>query len=347
MVIAFTTLVPVLSTTRRVQCRVHDSLRPKAVPTPARRHASFRMDAGTPPPTGGIKPPLPVPAPPPKAALIDPPPAAFQASAQLGAAKAGNSSTAIFVLGFAAGAYLALGGLLALSVGGSSPALLMANPGLSKYVFAAIGLPIGLTLVVTTGAELFLGNCMLLTAAALTGKVRWTRVYFHWALTWMANFIGALSVLSMVLAAKAVSPGAGAAAAALAVAKTSQPFAVIFMRGVLCNWLVCVGVYLATASRDFCGKLLAVFCAVSTFVTLGLDNCVANMFFLPLGMKFGADITWKKSIVANLIPATLGNLVGGAVLVGLLYFLGFGRGKKAPASSSVPPPKVAAELKQA
>ncbi len=206
-------------------------------------------------------------------ALIAPPPAAFQAAATLGGGKAALKTVPIIVLGMAAGAYLAIGGLLALSVGASAPALAASNPGLQKFLFGALGLPVGLTLVVTTGAELFLGNCMLLTAAALARKTTWGRVVAHWALAWTANFAGALGVLGMVLAANAVGPAAGAAAVKLALAKCAQPASVMFMRGVLCNWLVCLGVYLATASRDFVSKFAAVFCVVSTFVTLGFVRC--------------------------------------------------------------------------
>ena len=202
-------------------------------------------------------------------ALIAPPPAAFQAAAALGSSKAALKTLPIIVLGMAAGAYLAIGGLLALSVGGSAPALAASNPGLQKFLFGALGLPVGLTLVVTTGAELFLGNCMLLTAAALTKRTTWGRVCAHWALAWTANFAGALAVLGMVLMANAVTPAVSAAAVQLATAKCAQPMSVMFMRGVLCNWLVCLGVYLATASRDFVSKFAAVFCVVSTFVTLG------------------------------------------------------------------------------
>lgn len=326
---AFITAAPTFT---RFTTRPSHDHRLRAPPHVHLRYAN-RRHAPAPARMGATPPPAPT-----SSALISPPPGAFQAAADLGATKAANSTAAILVLGFAAGAYLALGGLLALSVGGSSPALAAANPGLHKFVFSAIGLPVGLTLVVATGAELFLGNCMLLTAAALSGRVGWARVVMHWMLAWVANFVGALGTLAMLLAAKGVTPAAGAAAASLTIAKCSLPFGVMLMRGVLCNWLVCLGVYVANASRDFAGKLLAVFIAVSTFISLGFDNCVANMFFLPLGIHYGADISWKKAFLANLLPVTLGNLLGGALLVGMLYFVAFGRKKASPNATPAPTP---------
>lgn len=256
-------------------------------------------------------------------ALMPAPPGVYEAAVTLGAKKAKQSVLTVALLGWAAGAYIALGGLLALTVGGASPALAATNPGLHRLLIGAIGLPAGLTLVVTTGAELFTGNTMLLTAAALRGRAAWRRVFANWALAYIFNFMGALSIVALALRARLMSPLAAKAAVALAAGKVAMPFGVAVLRGLACNWLVCLGILLAASTRDFMGKMAAVTVAVTTFVALGLDHSVANMFFIPLGWACGADVSVKSFLFGNLLPVTLGNVVGGALLVAGLYHAAF------------------------
>ena len=109
-----------------------------------------------------------------------------------------------------------------------------------------------------------------------------------------------------------------------AVAKTSMAFKTAFFRGILCNWLVCMGVYMASMAKDVAGKMVAIWFPISAFVTLGLEHSVANMFIIPLGIFSGAAVSWKSFFMTNLVPVTLGNIVGGAVMVGAVFNLAYG-----------------------
>lgn len=309
-------------------------------PHRASSRSAYRMGADS----------LPVAPPAPKGpdnvALLSPPPGAYDAAAATGAGKAKVGVLRVLLLGMMAGAYIAIGGLMALSVGGSSPGLAASNPGLYRFLMGAIGLPFGMTLVMSTGSELFLGNIMLLSAAAYRKKATWMRVLWNWTLVYIANFAGALAIVGLALGSQVVTPLAGAAAATLAKAKCSLPFGVMFLRGFGCNFLVSSGVYVASGARDFTSKFVVAFTVVSTFVTLGFDNSVTNMFFIPLGMACGADVSVKSFLLANLLPVSLGNIVAGVVFVSFLF--GFAHDKKQkevaasvkPALNSVPVPVV-------
>lgn len=253
------------------------------------------------------------------------PPAAFAAATTLGASKAATPLAKVFLLAVLAGAYISLGALLALSVGGASPALAAANPGLSKFLFGAVGLPLGLTLVVTAGGELFTGNTLLVGAAALAGKARWPALALNWAVAFVGNFLGCLLIVRLAVVAACLTPPSVAVAVSVATAKVGMSFTKAFVRGLLCNWLVCLGVYLSNAASGFGSKFLAVFLPVSAFVTMGFDHSVANMFLVPMGMALGADVGWKAFLVANLWPVTLGNIVGGMGMVAGMYYLCYGK----------------------
>jgi len=231
----------------------------------------------------------------------------------------------VLLLAVAGGAYIALGGLLALSVGGACPGLAAAHPGLAKLLFAVVGLPAGLTMVLVTGAELFTGNVALCGAAALGGKATWAAVARNWVLSYAGNFAGALAVVALVAAAGTLTGPSAAAAVALASTKTRLAFWPAFWRGVGCNWLVCLAVWMATASRDFGGKAGAAFIAVPAFVVMGFEHSVANMFFIPMGMVAGAPVGVAALLLRNLLPVTLGNVVGGLVLVAALAWSTHGR----------------------
>jgi formate/nitrite transporter len=243
-----------------------------------------------------------------------------------GCAKAGLPIPKQLVLGFLAGAYIAIGGLLAIVVGKGSPELAKLNPGLSKFVFGAV-FPVGLMLVVIAGSELFTGNCGVIIPACLTGAVKWRALLRNWVVVYIGNFIGSLFVALFIAYWTGIVNGGdlGKAAAAIAEAKTKLGWGQVFLRGVGCNWLVCLAVWLAIASDDIPGKILGIWFPIMTFVTLGLEHSIANMFFIPLGMFNGAQVSIGAFLWNNLIPATLGNIVGGAGLVGAIYWWIYGR----------------------
>ena len=197
------------------------------------------------------------------------------------------------------------------------------NPGLQKLVFGAFGLPFGLFMTLLTGTELFTGNAAIVTMAVLRGEAETPQLGRSLVLSWLGNLVGAVSLARLAILAGTM-PGGGAAVA-LAVAKTSLPFQTAFVRGILCNWLVCMAVYIASMAKDTAGKAIAIWFPISAFVTLGLEHSVANMFIIPAGIFAGADVSWTSFLLHNLLPVSLGNMFAGMFLVALPYSILFGK----------------------
>lgn len=258
-------------------------------------------------------------------ALQKSPPQTFEAAVTLGSSKADLSSWKVLLLGILAGSYIALGALLALCVGGAVPAIKASNPGLQKLLFGALGLPGGLLLVCVAGGELFTGNTALLTCAFTQGRAKAGGVLRNWVWSYVGNVIGSALVTWLAVASGCVGGAGGAAAAAVATAKVGMPFMKAFLRGIVCNWLVCLAVYTQNGASDLVGKFIAIWLPICAFVAMGFEHCVANMFLIPFGMAMGADVTMKQYLMANLLPVTLGNIVAGVFLVGIAYSLAFGK----------------------
>lgn len=260
---------------------------------------------------------------------LKPPLALYQGAVAAGVGKASKSFGDIFKLGIVSGCHIAFGAYLAITVGGACPGIASSNPGLQKIIFGSFGLPFGLIMTLVTGGELFTGNTALVTAAYKEGEIEGKDLVKNWVASYAGNFVG--SLLLAYLAFKSGTLAASPASAAIATAKCSLPWDVAFVRGVLCNWLVCMAVYMASGCSSMIGKMTAVWFPISAFVALGLDHSVANMFIIPLGMLRGAEITTKAFLLKNLIPVTLGNIVGGALCVMAPFGDVFGTwGKKKP-----------------
>lgn len=230
----------------------------------------------------------------------------------------------LFVLALLAGGYIAMGSLLALIVGGAMPGLAQSNPGLQKFFFGAV-FPLGLILCAVAGAELFTGNTAYFVPSVLSKRMSIKVPLKNWSIVYIGNFIGSLIVayfLVYLTGALLNSPSVDSAIN-IAIAKTSNPFYKTFLKGIACNWMVALAMWLAYAAKDITGKILGIWFPVMAFVAMGFEHCVANMFFIPIAIFHGADITWMDFIVKNLIPATLGNIVGGALFVGTSYWYVF------------------------
>jgi len=243
----------------------------------------------------------------------------------LGCAKAGLDVRRLLLLGFLAGAYIAMGGLLAVVVGTGSPAIAAANPGLQKFIFAAV-FPVGLILVVIAGAELFTGNAATCIPAALSGAISWGSVARNWILSYVGNFVGALFVAYFLafLSGLLLKDPWLSGIVGIAEGKTSQAFLVLLLKGIGCNWLVCLAVWLAVSAEDTGGKMLGLWFPIMAFVAVGFEHSVANMFFIPAGMFYGASVSWSQYLVGNLLPVTIGNIIGGALFVGIVYWYLYG-----------------------
>ena len=223
----------------------------------------------------------------------------LNATVSMGVSKANQCWIARAANTLLAGMYIAIGGFLAIRIGLALPWEQWG--GMSKLIFGAV-FPLGLMLVVLCGADLFTGSCMTLATAQAKQKISFGQTVFTLATSWLGNFAG---------------------------------FTEALLRGVGCNWLVCLAVFAAAASTETIGKIAALWFPTMAFVALGMEHCIANMFFIPLGILTGTDPRYIALVeagkaaalkadfysfaVGNLIPVTIGNIVGGSVLVGMLY----------------------------
>lgn len=218
-----------------------------------------------------------------------------------------------------AGAFIAFGGVLSLIVGFGFPEATASNPSLQKLL-SGIMFPIGLILVVVLGAELFTGNNAILMPGMLRHRITPLSVLRNWSLVYVGNFIGAVAFTYMLVYSVGLTSlePYRSAIVGIATAKVSMPWLTVFLKGIGANWCVCLAVCLAISGHDLVEKMAGCFLPVMAFVVLGYEHCIANMFYVPAGMLEGADISMWTFLTANLIPSTLGNIVGGAVLVGSL-----------------------------
>ena len=247
----------------------------------------------------------------------------------VGVTKATSPWVSLFVLGVLAGAYIGFGGLFSATVTFDLPPTL----GLGmKKLLAGGCFSIGLMLVVIAGAELFTGNS-LMVSSVMVGKVTWRQVLAKWALVYGANGIGALILALIFYSSGLWKTGdslLGVTAVKTACAKVQLDWTEAFVRAVGCNWLVCLAVWMAMASRQIIGKVFAIFFPIMAFVAIGFEHCVANMYFIPVGIFLhnwagilpgdAQVLTWSSFVFNNLIPVTLGNTLGGVFFVGLGYW---------------------------
>ena len=234
-----------------------------------------------------------------------------------GVAKARLPIHALLMLGMLAGAFIGLGSLYYVIVA-SDPVLPLAL----QRVLGGLVFSLGLLLVVVAGAELFTGNNLIAMAWA-EGKVTTGELLFNWFVVCCANFAGALVLDSIVLLsghAEAYAP----IYLKIAAAKTSLGLVQAFFSGVMCNVLVCMAVWMTLAGRSVVDKAVAIVFPISAFVAAGFEHSVANMYFIPLGMMLQAaagQAVDLSGLARNLVPVIAGNLVGGSVLVALVYYV--------------------------
>jgi formate/nitrite transporter len=250
----------------------------------------------------------------------------------VGVAKATSPWFTVFVLGILAGAYIGFGGLLSTTVTFDTAAKW--GLGFTKILGGA-AFSVGLMLVVIAGAELFTGN-NLMVSSVMSREITLSTMGKRWAVVFVANFIGSILVTLLFYYSglwKTGDGALGAAAVKIAYNKVSLSFSEAFWRGVGCNWLVCLAVWMALASRQIIGKIFAIFFPIMAFVAIGFEHSVANMYFIPTGILLmnGAGITnvpgvdpnilgWVSFLWRNLFPVTIGNIIGGAVFVGMSYW---------------------------
>lgn len=249
------------------------------------------------------------------------PPGAFEAAATYGAAKAALPSWKILLMSCMAGAYISFGGFLGVTAMTMAGGLGITNPILIRLIMGLL-FPVGLLMTVVMGAELFTGNTAVMTVAVLEKKADMKGLLRNWSLSYLGNFIGSLAMVAMVVGTGLLADSP--VAAKMAVYKTSLPFGQALLRGLLCNWLVCSAVWMATASTSLPGKAIAAYLPITAFIMMGLEHSVANMFFIALGMAQGAEVSVSQFLLHNLLPVTLGNTIAGVLCMGSAYCLSYG-----------------------
>jgi formate/nitrite transporter len=260
----------------------------------------------------------------------------------VGATKASMPVRTTAVLGVLAGAFIALGAIVSIVATTTVTGGPVLPFGVARLLAGAV-FSLGLILVVVGGAELFTGNTLIVMAFAAR-RVSLRALLRNWTIVFAANFAGAMSTAFFVFWSGTYRAGQGAVGRRtleIAQSKSALPMRDAFLLGVFANVLVCLAVWLCLAARTVTDKVLAIVPPITAFVAAGFEHSIANMYFLPAGLFVKAwapasfwssagvaegsypDVTWGR-LVANLVPVTLGNIVGGAVLVGLVYWFVYG-----------------------
>ncbi|MBP3895089.1 MAG: formate/nitrite transporter family protein [Mogibacterium sp.] len=236
-----------------------------------------------------------------------------------GIKKAGLSIGKMLVLGIMAGAFIGFGSfvfVLATAAGGDAFQTMMA-----KLTGAAL-FPVGLMMVILCGAELFTGN-NLMTLALMDRKISAADMLKNWGVVYIGNFIGSLLIAFLFAKSGLLTDAAAERAVAIAGAKTSIPFMSALIRGILCNMLVVLACWMQAGSKELVGKIFAIWFPIMLFVFAGFEHSIANMTYIPMGIFLGADVSWGAMLTANLIPVTIGNLIGGAAVVPFAYYYAY------------------------
>jgi formate/nitrite transporter len=255
---------------------------------------------------------------------LETPADAFHLLADKGMANAKASNLKTFVSAMLGGAYVGMGGMLSLAISGNMGGVAATNPGLSKLVFALL-FPVNLLLCLQAGGQLFTGNTANMAAAVCEKKARIKDLARSWGLSYFGNLIACTGFALLCKYCGVLTGGAADLAAATLVSKTSMAFGPLLVKSMLCNWLVCLAVYLSFQCKDMTGKYISILLPISTFVAIGFEHSVANMFLLPAGLLCTTGISIKTALFQNLLPVTLGNAISGSLMVGVMFSFMFGR----------------------
>jgi formate transporter len=267
----------------------------------------------------------------------------------VGVKKAGLDILSLFALSILAGDFIAVGAIFATTVGAGGLSLHDTTTGASATgsipygitrLLAGLAFSLGLILVVVAGAELFTGNNLIVIAWA-SGRVRTVSMLRNWVIVYIGNFVGAMAtVVLMFVAGQYRFAGGAVGAAALATANTKAGYGFVqaVALGILCNALVCLAVWLTFSARSTTDRILAIVPPIAAFVAVGFEHSIANMYFIPIGIlirDYAPPEFWKDightaadypavdwaGFVSNLVPVTIGNIIGGTVLVAGIYWL--------------------------
>lgn len=278
------------------------------------------------------------------------PPAMAAKAAEIGVKKARLDTASMFMLAVLAGAFIAMGAIFATTVSAGGAAL----PYGVVRLLAGLTFTLGLIMVVVAGSELFTGNNLIVIAFA-SGRIPFSALLRNWVIVYVGNFVGSVVTAYLMFLSKQYTFGGGAVgltALSIGEAKTSLEFIQAIALGIFCNALVCMAVWMCYSARSTVDKILAIIPPISAFVAAGFEHSVANMYFIPIALfiktlgdpaffeaikKTPADfphLTWGNFFLANLLPVTIGNIIGGAVMVGLVYWFVYLRQAPRPSAEA-------------
>jgi formate/nitrite transporter len=264
---------------------------------------------------------------------------------QAGTDKAGLPARELLIKGFLSGALLAFSTSLAINAAGQT-----------KPIVGALIFPVGFVLIILLGLELVTGNFALLPLAVKERKVSFASLLSAWALVFLGNLLGSVAYaglldLTLTMAGSAPAAGIAPTLVGIAEAKTTAYAAhgpagllTVFVKAILCNWMVCMGVVAAMTSSSTLGKIAAAWLPILIFFAQGFEHSVVNMFVIPAGMMLGAKVSLSDWWLWNQIPVTLGNIVGGAVFTGFALYFAY---KPSRAEAAIAVEKEAPELETA
>jgi len=294
------------------------------------------------------------------------PPAMAAKAEDLGVRKANLGTRNMFALAVLAGAFIGIGAIFATTVSAGSMSVKDVTTGAAAFstgmpygitrLLTGLVFSVGLILVIVGGAELFTGNA-LITMAFASKKVTVTQLLRNWTIVYIGNFVGSVLTAYFVFLGKQYTFGNGAiglAALNIGEAKTALTFIQAVALGVMCNALVCMAVWMCYSARSTTDKILAIIPPIATFVAAGFEHSIANMYFIPIALfvKGSGDtaffktigmtaenfphLTWGNFFIANLLPVTIGNIIGGVLMVGLIYWFVYLRKATRPITEAVP-----------
>jgi formate transporter FocA len=280
------------------------------------------------------------------------PPAMATKATEAGVKKAALDIVSMFMLAVLAGAFIAMGAIFATTVGAGGAAL----PYGVVRLLMGLAFTLGLIIVVVAGSELFTGNNLIVMAFA-SGRISLMALLRNWIIVYLGNFVGAMltAYLMFVSGQYAFGNGAvGLTALNIGEAKTGLDFIQAVVLGIFCNALVCIAVWMCFSARSTVDKIFAIIPPIAAFVAAGFEHSVANMYFVPVALfiksmgtpaffaaiqKMPADfphLTWSNFFLANLLPVTIGNIIGGAVMVGMVYWFIYLRKARQPSAKVTP-----------
>ena len=239
----------------------------------------------------------------------------YHAMAAGGAAKTKEPVPANLLSGALSGAYVSFAAVLSITV---ASALGDVSPGVSKLVFGGL-FPIALLHILAGGNQLFTRNTAACAMAYYEGLIDMDALIRNWVVTYAGNLAGSIAFLEAFKMTGLLTGSTAKMAAGITAGKIKATFMQQVVKGIFANWLVCLGVFMATGESDLVGKMVGAWFPVSAFVMIGFEHSIANLFLLPLGLAAGADATVMDTITKNIIPVTIGNIIAGAVVFGGSY----------------------------